>query len=206
MALSAGRRISKRVLDLAVTLPALIVLMPVLALLALLVRINLGTPVLFRQRRPGLNGKPFTLLKFRTMTDTCDPAGFLLPDADRLTRFGRFLRTSSLDELPELINVLCGEMSLVGPRPLLVEYLDFYTPEQMQRHETLPGITGWAQVNGRNALSWEDKFKLDVWYVDHGTLSLDLKILLLTLLKVVGREGISAAGSSTMPRFRGSGQ
>ncbi len=163
----------------------------------------MGAPVLFRQTRPGLRGKPFIMYKFRTMTDERDPQGNLLPDEQRLTRLGRFLRSTSLDELPELINVLKGDMSLVGPRPLLMKYLDRYTPEQFRRHEVKPGITGWAQVNGRNALTWEEKFKLDVWYVDNWNLWLDFKILLMTLVKVFRREGIGHGSQATMPEFRG---
>ena len=177
---------------------------PLLLLVALLVRVKLGTPILFRQQRPGLHGVPFTLLKFRTMTNQRDVAGKLLPDDERLTRFGRWLRSTSLDELPELINVLRGEMSLVGPRPLLMRYLDRYTSEQARRHEVRPGITGWVQVNGRNALSWEEKFKLDVWYVDNLSLWLDLKIIRLTIWKVLRREGISQTGHATMEEFSGS--
>lgn len=165
---------------------------------------NLGLPVVFRQVRPGFQGRPFEMIKFRTMTDERGPDGELLPDAARLTPFGRFLRSTSLDELPELWNVLKGDMSLVGPRPLLMEYLPLYTSEQARRHEVRPGITGWAQVNGRNALSWEDKFKLDVWYVDNRTLWLDIKILWLTVRKVLVREGISGAGEATMGKFTGS--
>ena len=194
----------KRALDLALTVPALVVLSPLMALIAMAVRLRLGSPVLFRQERPGLHGEPFTIPKFRTMTDARDAYGSLLPDADRLTRIGRFLRTTSLDELPELLNVLRGSMSLVGPRPLLMQYLDRYTPEQTRRHEVKPGITGWAQVNGRNALSWEKKFRLDVWYVDHLSLWLDLMIILLTLWKIAKREGISQAGHETMQEFLGS--
>ena len=193
----------KRLFDLLVTIPALLVLAPFLLLLALLVRLKLGAPVLFRQQRPGLHGKPFTLYKFRTMTDARDAQGHLLPDAQRLTAFGRFLRSSSLDELPEFFNVLKGEMSLVGPRPLLMQYLDRYTPEQARRHEVRPGITGWAQVNGRNALTWEEKFALDVWYVDHASLWLDLKIIALTVWKLLTREGISHPGEATMTEFMG---
>lgn len=167
------------------------------------VRSRLGRPVFFRQTRPGLRGQPFNMVKFRTMTGARGPDGQLLPDSQRLTSFGRFLRATSLDELPELWNVLKGDMSLVGPRPLLMEYLPLYSPEQGRRHEVRPGITGWAQVNGRNALSWDDKFRLDVWYVDHGSLWLDIKILWLTVRKVLVREGISAVGEATMPRFRG---
>jgi lipopolysaccharide/colanic/teichoic acid biosynthesis glycosyltransferase len=172
--------------------------------IAVLVRVKLGKPVLFSQERPGLRGRPFRLYKFRTMRDLRDADGRLLPDEERLTKFGRFLRASSLDELPEMVNVLKGEMSLVGPRPLLVTYLNRYTPEQARRHEALPGITGWAQVNGRNALTWEDKFCLDVWYVDHQSLWLDVKILFLTLWKALKREGINAPGSATAPEFMGS--
>lgn len=195
---------AKRTLDLLLSLLVLVCLAPFLLCLAVLVRIRLGSPVLFRQMRPGLGGRPFRLVKFRTMLDSTDSQGQLLADAARLTPFGRFLRSSSLDELPELWNVVRGDMSLVGPRPLLMQYLDRYTPEQARRHEARPGITGWAQVNGRNALSWEQKFALDVWYVDHRSLLLDLRILWLTGIKVVRREGISAAGEATMQEFRGS--
>jgi lipopolysaccharide/colanic/teichoic acid biosynthesis glycosyltransferase len=202
--LGDGSEVLKRLFDLLIALFALLLLaMPLLAL-AWMIRRKLGSSVLFRQVRPGLNGRPFTMVKFRTMTDECGPDGALLPDAQRLSSFGRFLRASSLDELPELWNVLRGEMSLVGPRPLLMEYLSLYTPEQARRHEALPGITGWAQVNGRNAISWEDKFALDVWYVDNRSLWLDLKILWRTVRKVMMRDGISAAGEATMPRFTGS--
>lgn len=193
----------KRILDLGLALPALILFTPLLALLAICIRLKIGPSVLFRQQRPGLGGKPFTLPKFRTMTDACDANGNLLPDAKRLTAFGRFLRSSSLDELPELINVLRGEMSLVGPRPLLTQYLDRYTPDQMRRHEVKPGITGWAQVNGRNTLTWEQKFELDVWYVDHQSLLLDLKIIVLTVWKILKREGISQPGQATAEEFKG---
>ena len=182
---------------------ALLLLALPLALLGLMVRRKLGSPVLFRQVRPGLHGRPFMMVKVRTMTDERGADSELLPDAQRLTPFGRFLRATSLDELPELWNVLRGEMSLVGPRPLLMEYLPLYSPEQARRHEVRPGITGWAQVNGRNALSWEERFKLDVWYVDHRSLWLDLRILWLTVRKVIVREGISAHGEATMPRFTG---
>ena len=191
----------KRLFDLLVTLPALLVLAPFLLVLALLVRLKLGAPVLFRQQRPGLHGKPFTLYKFRTMTGTRDAEGNLLPDAERLTRFGRFLRSTSLDELPEFFNVLKGEMSVVGPRPLLMQYLPRYTPEQARRHEVRPGITGWAQVNGRNALTWEAKFALDVWYVEHRSLWLDVKIIILTIWKVLKKEGINQPGQATMKEF-----
>jgi lipopolysaccharide/colanic/teichoic acid biosynthesis glycosyltransferase len=197
------QRKGKRILDLSLTVPALIVLSPLLALIALLVRVLHGSPVLFRQQRPGLHGKPFTMYKFRTMTDARDAEGNLLSDAERLTRFGRFLRSTSLDELPELFNVVKGEMSLVGPRPLLMEYLDRYTPEQMRRHEVCPGVTGWAQVNGRNALSWEQKFALDVWYIDHVSLWLDIRIIALTVWKILRREGISQQGQATMEEFVG---
>ncbi|MDI7277431.1 MAG: sugar transferase [Anaerolineae bacterium] len=198
--------IVKRVLDVLMAVVVLTLLAPLMVALAVLVLARIGPPVLFGQRRPGLGGKPFTLRKFRTMTDARDASGNLLPDAERLTPLGRFLRRTSLDELPELFNVLKGDMSLVGPRPLLMEYLDRYTPEQMRRHDVLPGITGWAQVNGRNALTWEDKFALDLWYVDHQSLWLDLKILALTVWKVLRREGISHQGEATMPEFRGSAQ
>ncbi len=193
----------KRLFDLLASAMGLLLLAVPLALLAWQVRRKLGSPVLFTQVRPGLHGKPFKMSKFRTMTDALDASGALLPDAQRLTPFGRFLRASSLDELPELWNVLRGEMSLVGPRPLLMEYLPLYSPEQARRHEVRPGITGWAQVNGRNAISWSDKFALDVWYVDHRSLWLDVCILWLTVRKVVVRDGISAAGEATMPRFEG---
>ena len=196
---------TKRLFDLFAAALGLLLLSPVIAILAWQIRKKLGSPVLFRQTRPGLHGKPFQMVKFRTMTDARGPDGALLPDADRLTPFGRFLRGSSLDELPELWNVLRGDMSLVGPRPLLMEYLPLYTPEQARRHAVRPGITGWAQVNGRNALSWEEKFALDVWYVDHQSLALDISILWRTVRKVLVREGISAAGEATMPRFDGSG-
>lgn len=193
----------KRGFDIIVSLTLLILSAPFLLVLALLVRRNMGSPVLFRQQRPGLNGKPFVMLKFRTMTSQRDTNNNLLPDAQRLTALGKFLRSSSLDELPELINVVRGEMSLVGPRPLLVEYLPLYSLEQARRHEVRPGVTGWAQVNGRNTISWETKFAYDVWYVDHGTFLLDLKILCRTLLKVVQREGISEAGQATASPFEG---
>lgn len=193
----------KRLFDLLLSLGGLLVLALPLLLLWVLVRRKLGSPVLFRQVRPGQHGRPFMMVKFRTMTDERGADGELLPDAQRLTSFGRFLRATSLDELPELWNVLRGEMSLVGPRPLLMEYLPLYSPEQARRHEVRPGITGWAQVNGRNAMSWEERFKLDVWYVDHRSLWLDLRILWLTVRKVLVREGISAQGEATMPRFTG---
>jgi sugar transferase EpsL len=201
-----ARLLVKRTFDLGGAAIALVVLAPPLLFVALVVRAFLGSPVLFRQERPGYKGRPFRCLKFRTMTDKRDAKGQLLSDADRLTSFGRFLRSTSLDELPELINVLRGEMSLVGPRPLLMQYLERYTPAQMRRHEVLPGITGWAQVNGRNAASWEQKFAYDVWYVDNGSFWLDLKILVVTLWKTFKREGISQSGHSTMPEFIGYGQ
>ena len=190
-------------LDLFLSLLGLVVLSPVLLLIALLVRLQLGSPVLFRQVRPGFGGRSFTLLKFRTMRDLRDPEGNLLSDEARLSGFGTLLRRLSFDELPELFNVLKGDMSLVGPRPLLVQYLDRYTPAQARRHEVKPGITGWAQVNGRNAITWEEKFALDVWYVDNRSFWLDLKILAMTAWKVLKREGISAEGEATMPEFMG---
>jgi len=194
----------KRMLDLSLALIALVVLSPVLVVLAWQIHRKLGTPVLFRQIRPGWLGRPFEMVKFRTMRDAVGADGLPLPDAERLTSFGRFLRSASLDELPELWNVLKGDMSLVGPRPLLMEYLPLYSPEQARRHEVRPGVTGWAQVNGRNALSWDEKFDLDIWYVKHQSLWLDLKILLITVKKVFVREGISATGEATMSRFKGS--
>lgn len=193
----------KRSFDLLVAALALLLMVVPLLVLAWFVRRKLGSPVLFCQVRPGLNGQPFKMVKFRTMTDERGLDGALLPDAQRLTPFGRFLRASSLDELPELWNVLKGEMSLVGPRPLLMEYLPLYSPEQARRHEVRPGITGWAQVNGRNAINWSNKFALDVWYVDHRSLWLDVRILWLTVRKVLVRDGISAEGEATMPRFEG---
>lgn len=193
----------KRIFDLLLAGVALVLLSLPLLILIWLVRSRLGSPVFFRQTRPGLHGDPFVMVKFRTMTDARGADGQLLPDADRLTAFGRFLRGTSLDELPELWNVLKGEMSLVGPRPLLMEYLPLYSPEQARRHEVRPGVTGWAQVNGRNALSWDEKFALDVWYVDNRSLWLDIRILWLTVRKVIVREGISAAGDATMPKFTG---
>jgi lipopolysaccharide/colanic/teichoic acid biosynthesis glycosyltransferase len=193
----------KRFLDLLVSALCLMLLALPLLALAVLIRYQLGRPVLFCQMRPGLKGRPFNMIKFRTMTQELGPDGALLPDAQRFTPLGRFLRASSLDELPELWNVLRGEMSLVGPRPLLMEYLPLYSPEQARRHEVRPGITGWAQVNGRNAISWSDKFELDVWYIDHSSLWLDVRILWLTVRKVLVRDGISAAGEATMPKFEG---
>ena len=193
----------KRLFDLIASALALIVLSPVLGLTALLVRIQLGGPILFRQQRPGYKGRPFHIFKFRTMIDRFAPDGSLLPDAERLTRFGRVLRSTSLDELPELFNILRGEMSVVGPRPLLMEYLPLYSAEQARRHDIPPGLTGWAQVHGRNALSWQDKFRLDVWYVDHWSFWLDLKIIFLTLVKVFKREGITQEGRATAEKFTG---
>jgi len=194
----------KRVLDLVLMIPTLVVLSPVLLVAAVLVRVKLGAPILFRQKRPGLNEKPFTLLKFRTMTATYDAQGHILPDEERLTSFGRFLRTTSLDELPELFNVLRGEMSIVGPRPLLIKYLGLYTTEQARRHEIKPGITGWAQINGRNAITWEEKFKLDVWYVNHISFWLDVNIIALTVWALFKRKGINQPGQATMEEFLGS--
>jgi sugar transferase EpsL len=193
----------KRVVNLLVGTALLILLSPVLLLTALGVWLKLGRPILFRQQRPGLHGQPFTLLKFRTMTNACDAQDNLLPDEDRLTPFGQFLRSTSLDELPELINVLKGEMNLVGPRPLLMQYLDRYTPEQMRRHEVKPGITGWAQINGRAAITYEERFALDVWYVDHQSLWLDLKIIAMTAWEVLKRDSISRQGYATGPEFMG---
>ncbi len=194
----------KRALDVILSALAMVVAAPVMLLLAVIIRIGLGRPVIFRQMRPGLQGRPFFMFKFRTMSDAKDSEGKLLPDAQRLTSLGRFLRSTSLDELPEFWNVLRGDMSLVGPRPLLMEYLPLYDRHEWRRHEVRPGITGWAQVNGRNALSWEDKFALDVWYVDNQSLWLDLKIIAMTLAQIFRREGISAQGDATMPRFTGS--
>jgi len=200
----SGTGLPKRFFDVTVSSLALLVFSPVLATLAALVALKLGTPVFFRQRRPGLNGEPFELLKLRTMTDARGPDGQLLPDADRVTNFGRFLRASSLDELPSLWNVVRGDMSLVGPRPLLMEYLPRYDAVQARRHEVKPGLTGLAQVSGRNAISWDEKFALDVRYVDHQSFGLDLKILFATIGKVISRHGISAADHATMPVFTGS--
>ena len=193
----------KRVFDILVSASALFVLLPVILLLTVLIRGRLGAPVLFRQPRPGRNGLPFQMVKFRTMLDAVDADGNMLPDEQRLTPFGAFLRSTSLDELPELWNVLKGDMSLVGPRPLLMEYLPLYSQEQYRRHDVRPGVTGWAQINGRNAISWEEKFKLDVWYVDNRSFWLDIKILFLTVKKVLVRDGISGEGESTMSKFTG---
>jgi sugar transferase EpsL len=194
---------SKRLFDLVFALLALIILSPVIFVTAILVRVLIGTPILFAQKRPGYRGVPFHIYKFRTMTDRVGARGEALPDAERLTRFGKILRALSLDELPELVNILRGEMSFVGPRPLLMEYLPRYSPEQARRHDVVPGLTGWAQVNGRNTISWEDKFKYDVWYVDHWSFWLDIKIILITVLKVIKREGISQEGHATAEYFMG---
>lgn len=193
----------KRVFDLALTIPGAVLISPILLITALLVRLIHGSPVVFSQVRPGYQGKPFTMYKFRSMNEARDNSGALLPDGQRLTPLGKFLRSSSLDELPELFNVLKGEMSLIGPRPLLMQYLDRYTTEQTKRHNVLPGITGWAQVNGRNNVSWEAKFGLDVWYVDHWSIGLDISILLKTFGKVLGREGITQPGNATAKEFIG---
>lgn len=193
----------KSLFDSLAAILALLLLSPLLLLLGLLVRWRLGSPVLFRQQRPGYRERPFGLLKFRTMTNARDASGILLSDVERLTPFGRWLRATSMDELPELLNILRGEMSFIGPRPLLLQYLPLYSPEQARRHDVKPGFSGWAQINGRNALSWEEKFRLDVWYVDHQSLWLDLRIFLITVWKVIRREGISAPGDATMPLFRG---
>ena len=200
------RRYFKRPIDFVLSLGAIIILSPILLLIALLVRIKLGSPVIFKQQRPGMNEKIFTLYKFRTMTDERDEKGELLPDEMRLTDFGKFLRASSLDELPELFNILKGDMSIVGPRPLLIEYLPLYSAHQRRRHEVRPGLTGWAQVNGRNAISWEEKFNYDVEYVDNLSFFLDVKIIFLTIMKVLKREGINQEGRATMEPFRGSQQ
>jgi lipopolysaccharide/colanic/teichoic acid biosynthesis glycosyltransferase len=199
-----GVPVVKRLFDLALTLPGAVLISPLLAATAVVVRLRLGSPVLFVQPRPGLGGKIFNNLKFRTMREAARPDGTPLPDEERLTPLGRFLRSTSLDELPEILNVLKGEMSLVGPRPLLVKYLERYTPEQARRHNVLPGITGWAQVNGRNTLTWEEKFSMDVWYADHWSLWLDIRILALTFWKVIRREGISQPGQATASEFTGS--
>lgn len=196
----------KRFLDFSVALTALAILWPLISIIAVLVMLKLGSPVFFRQVRPGLHGKPFTLLKFRSMRNSCDPHGNPLPDAERMTSFGALLRRLSLDELPQLINVLRGDMSLVGPRPLLMEYLPLYSLEQARRHEVRPGITGWAQVNGRNAVSWDEKFKLDLWYVDHHSFRVDAQILFMTVRRVFARDGIAAEGHVTMEKFRGDRQ
>lgn len=198
------QKYGKRCFDLSLALVLIPLTLPMMGLLALLIRWRLGSPVLFSQERPGLHGKPFILRKFRTMTDTCDAMGKLLPDSERLPPFGKFLRSTSLDELPELIHILRGEMSFVGPRPLLMEYLERYTPEQARRHAVIPGLSGWAQVCGRNALTWDERFALDLWYIDHQSFLLDLRIMALTVWKVVQRDGISAAGHATVHKFMGS--
>jgi lipopolysaccharide/colanic/teichoic acid biosynthesis glycosyltransferase len=197
------RRFGKRFLDVLLAASALIALIPMIAVVAFLVRTRLGSPVLFTQVRPGKDGRPFRMVKFRTMTNARDASGELMPDDVRLTRFGQFLRSTSLDELPELWNVLLGHMSLVGPRPLLMQYLPLYSDDQRRRHEVRPGLTGWAQVNGRNRTTWDERFLRDVWYVDHVSLGLDLKILWLTVLKVARRDGVAAEGHATMPAFQG---
>ncbi|MCH6257895.1 sugar transferase [Puniceicoccaceae bacterium K14] len=193
----------KRFIDLSLAFLGLVCFFPALLIVGILIRLNLGSPILFKQIRPGLHGKPFELIKFRTMKDSYDVKNNPLPDHKRLTRFGKFLRSTSLDELPELWNVFLGHMSLVGPRPLLVEYLELYSSQQKRRHEVRPGITGWAQINGRNSISWTERFELDVWYVDHRSTMLDFKILFQTFLKVFRREGISQSGQATMTKFRG---
>jgi len=198
---SAYYLFGKYFMDMVLTIPALIILSPVILIVALGVRFRLGSPVIFKQTRPGLHGRPFSIYKFRTMTDASGKDGKLLSDAERLTRFGQFLRSTSLDELPALLNVLKGDMSLVGPRPLLMQYLGRYTPEQGRRHDVKPGITGWAQINGRNAITWEEKFKLDVWYVDNRSLWLDIKIIFLTIWKIFRCENINQAGQATMEEF-----
>jgi sugar transferase EpsL len=195
--------VGKRVFDVVLAAALLVVLSPILLIVAALVRARLGVPLVFHQTRPGRGGRPFTLLKFRTMTDARDATGALLPDAARFTTVGRFLRRTSLDELPELVNVLRGDMSLVGPRPLLMEYLPRYSPEQWRRHDVRPGITGWAQVHGRNALTWDEKFALDVWYVDNRSFRLDLEILARTAREVLSGRGVSSSGHVTMPPFEG---
>lgn len=202
----AGVPAAKRVFDLLLTLPGLILLSPVMALLAVAVWLAHGRPILFRQVRPGYRGTPFVIYKFRTMRDLTDESGQLLPDGKRLTGFGRFLRASSLDELPELFNVARGEMSLVGPRPLLMQYLERYSPEQARRHQVLPGLTGWAQIGGRNALTWQDKFRRDVWYVDHWSIGLDIRILVVTIWKALKSEGISQPGQATAEEFMGNAE
>jgi lipopolysaccharide/colanic/teichoic acid biosynthesis glycosyltransferase len=201
-----GIPVSKRILDYLLTLIGLVILSPLMLLVAVLIRAIHGPPVFFTQERPGYRGRPFTLIKFRTMRDAFHPDGRPLPDEARLTGFGRFLRSTSLDELPELFNVLRGEMSLIGPRPLLMRYLERYSAEQARRHDVLPGITGWAQVNGRNNVSWDEKFRLDVWYVDNWSIGLDLQILARTVWKVISREGINEPGNATAREFMGEGE
>ncbi len=199
----AGIPLSKRLMDLVITVPGLVLVSPFMLVIAVVIWITMGRPIFFRQMRPGRHGRPFTVYKFRTMTEARDEHGTLLEDAGRLTRVGRILRSLSLDDLPNLFNVVRGEMSLIGPRPLLMQYLERYTPEQARRHEVLPGIAGWAQIHGRNVLSWEEKFRLDVWYVDHWSLALDLKILFIALWKVIKREGINQPGQATAEEFMG---
>ncbi len=194
---------SKRLFDLSFALIALVILSPIIFVTAILVRIFIGTPILFKQQRPGYKGRPFLIYKFRTMTNRVGRDGSLLPDAERLTRIGHLLRSLSLDELPELFNIVCGEMSFVGPRPLLMEYLPLYSPEQARRHDVVPGLTGWAQVNGRNTLDWPARFAMDIWYVDHWSFWLDIRIIFLTLGKVISREGINQEGQSTVEYFKG---
>jgi len=193
----------KRIFDLILTIPAYFLLSPLMMLIAVIIRLTMEKPVFFRQIRPGFHGKPFTIYKFRTMLNAYGKNGNLLPDKERLTRFGKFLRSTSLDELPELFNILKGEMSIVGPRPLLMQYLERYSPEQARRNEVRPGLTGWAQINGRNAITWEEKFRLDVWYVNNQSFRLDMKIIFMTILKVLKREGISQPGQATMEEFMG---
>ena len=194
---------SKRIFDFTFALIGLIILSPILLLTAVFVRVLIGTPIFFKQQRPGYKGRPFYIYKFRSMTNRLTRDGSLLPDAERLTRFGSFLRSLSLDEFPELFNILRGEMSFVGPRPLLMEYLPLYSPEQMRRHDVMPGLTGWAQVNGRNAVDWPSRFNMDIWYVDHWSFWLDIKIILISVWKVLSREGISQEGQSTVEYFKG---
>ncbi|WP_434643728.1 sugar transferase [Thermoanaerobacterium thermosaccharolyticum] len=198
-----NQKLLKRFFDFIISLILLIILVPLFFIIAVIVYITMGLPILYCQTRPGFKGKPFKIYKFRTMNNNKDKYGNFLSDEERITKIGKILRSTSLDELPELFNVLKGDMSLVGPRPLLMEYLDYYTDEQMRRHDVKPGITGWAQINGRNNLSWEEKFELDVWYVDNWSIWLDIKILFLTIIKVIKREGISAEGYATMPKFTG---
>lgn len=193
----------KRIFDLTLTIPAFLLLSPLMILIAGIIRLTMGKPIFFKQIRPGFHEKPFIIYKFRTMFNSYSKDGFLLPDEKRLTRFGKFLRSASLDELPELFNILKGDMSIVGPRPLLMQYLSRYSAEQARRHEVRPGLTGWAQINGRNAITWEEKFRLDVWYIDNQSIFLDIKIILMTVAKVVKREGISHPGQATMEEFRG---
>jgi sugar transferase EpsL len=194
---------SKRLFDFTFALIAIVILSPIILATAVLVRIFIGTPILFKQQRPGYKGRPFFIYKFRSMTNRLTRAGSLLPDAERLTRFGRLLRSLSLDELPELFNIIRGEMSFVGPRPLLMEYLPLYSPEQARRHDVVPGLTGWAQINGRNAIDWPTRFNMDVWYVDHWSFWLDIKIIFLTVWKVISREGVNQEGQSTVEYFKG---